>query len=33
VVNGGEWYNDDAADKYVSNNIDGENSVVMTYQN
>jgi 1,4-alpha-glucan branching enzyme len=33
VVNGGEWYNDDAADKYVPNHIDGENSVVVTYQN
>jgi 1,4-alpha-glucan branching enzyme len=33
VVNGGEWHNDDAADKYVPNNINGENSVVVTYQN
>ncbi|HMQ53959.1 MAG TPA: isoamylase early set domain-containing protein [Anaerolineae bacterium] len=29
LVNGSEWYNDDAADKYVANNIDGENSVLV----
>ena len=33
VVNSGEWYNDYDADKYVPNSIDGENSVVVTYQN
>jgi 1,4-alpha-glucan branching enzyme len=26
----GEWHNDDAADKYVSNNVNGDNSVVVT---
>lgn len=30
LVNGNEWHNDDAADKYVPNNIDGDNSVVVT---
>ena len=29
-VNGSEWHNDDAADKYVPNNVDGNNSVVVT---
>lgn len=29
-VNGSEWHNDEAADKYVPNNIDGDNSVVVT---
>ena len=29
-VNGSEWQNDEAADKYVPNNIDGDNSVVVT---
>jgi hypothetical protein len=33
LVNDGEWYNDPQADKYVPNNIDGENSVVVTYNN
>jgi 1,4-alpha-glucan branching enzyme len=33
LVNDSEWYNDPQADKYVSNNIDGENSVVVTYNN
>jgi 1,4-alpha-glucan branching enzyme len=33
VVNGDQWYNDQDADKYVPNNIDGDNSVVVTYQN
>jgi 1,4-alpha-glucan branching enzyme len=32
-VNDGEWYNDPQADKYVNNNIDGDNSVVVTYSN
>ena len=32
-VNGGEWYNDYEADKYVPNQIDGDNSVVVTYNN
>lgn len=32
-VNGDEWYNDHGADKYVPNNLDGDNSVVVTYQN
>ncbi|MEW5960134.1 MAG: isoamylase early set domain-containing protein [Chloroflexota bacterium] len=30
LVNGSDWRNDDAADKYVPNNVDGENSVVVT---
>jgi 1,4-alpha-glucan branching enzyme len=29
-INGSEWRNDDAADKYVPNNVDGDNSVVVT---
>ncbi len=29
-VNGAEWYNDWHADKYVPNNVDGDNSVVVT---
>ena len=29
-VNNAEWHNDSAADKYVHNNIDGDNSVVIT---
>jgi len=29
-VNSAEWLNDPGADKYVPNNIDGENSVVVT---
>jgi 1,4-alpha-glucan branching enzyme len=33
LVNGQEWHNDDAADKYVPNNVDGENSVVATSKN
>ena len=32
-VNGSEWHNDHDADKYVPNNVDGDNSVVETYQN
>jgi len=32
-VNGTEWHNDHNADKYVPNNIDGDNSVVITYKN
>ena len=32
-VNGSEWHNDHDADKYVPNNVDGDNSVVQTYQN
>ena len=31
LVNGTEWHNDDAADRYVPNNIDGDNSVVSTH--
>jgi hypothetical protein len=31
LVNDAEWYNDWNADKYVPNNIDGDNSVVITY--
>lgn len=31
-VNGEEWHNDEAADSYVPNQIDGDNSVVVTYQ-
>jgi 1,4-alpha-glucan branching enzyme len=30
-VNNAAWLNDPGADKYVPNNIDGDNSVVMTY--
>lgn len=33
LVNGQEWLNDSQADKYVPNNIDGENCVVVTYNN
>lgn len=33
LVNGSEWHNDDSADHYVPNNIDGDNSVVVTYNN
>ena len=32
-VNGSEWHNDEAADKYVPNNVEGDNSVVVTVQN
>ena len=32
-VNNEEWYNDFEADKYVPNNVDGDNSVVVTYNN
>lgn len=32
-VNGEEWHNDWDADKYVPNNVDGDNSVVVTYNN
>ena len=31
LVNGQEWYNDDSADRYVPNHIDGDNSVVETH--
>lgn len=30
MVNGSEWHNDDTADKYVPNNVNGDNSVVVT---
>ena len=30
VVNDSEWLTDKEADKYVPNNVDGENSVVVT---
>jgi 1,4-alpha-glucan branching enzyme len=33
LVNGADWYNDDAADKYVPNNVAGDNSVVVTTPN
>jgi 1,4-alpha-glucan branching enzyme len=33
LVDGQSWYNDDSADKYVSNNIDGENSVLVISNN
>ena len=33
LVNDTEWHNDWAADKYVPNNVDGDNSVVVTHQN
>ena len=33
LVNSNEWHNDWEADKYVPNNVDGDNSVVVTYQN
>jgi 1,4-alpha-glucan branching enzyme len=29
ILNGNNWKNDDKADKYVPNNIDGDNSVVI----
>jgi 1,4-alpha-glucan branching enzyme len=32
LVNGTEWHNDWAADKYVPNPYSGDNSVVVTYQ-
>jgi len=32
-VNGQEWHNDWEADKYVPNNVGGDNSVVVTYNN
>ena len=32
-VNDDQWLNDHDADKYVPNHIDGDNSVVVTYQN
>lgn len=32
-VNGAEWLNDSEAGKYVPNNIDGDNSVVVTKNN
>lgn len=32
-VNGEEWHNDHNADRYVPNNIDGDNSVVVTRNN
>lgn len=31
LVNGAEWRNDDTADSYVPNHIDGDNSVVATF--
>jgi len=33
LVNGSEWHNDWEADKYIPNNVDGDNSVVATYKN
>ena len=30
-VDGTQWQNDEAADAYVPNGIDGENSIVKTY--
>ncbi len=33
LVNGTEWHNDDTADRYVPNNINGDNSVVVTRKN
>lgn len=33
LVNDAEWHNDWNADKYVANNVDGDNSVVTTYTN
>ena len=30
LVNNSEWHNDWYADKYVPNNVDGDNSVVVT---
>jgi 1,4-alpha-glucan branching enzyme len=32
-VNESEWHNDEGADKYVPNNVDGDNSVVVTSPN
>ena len=31
-VDESEWHNDEAADKYVPNNVNGDNSVVVTAQ-
>lgn len=33
LINGSEWHNDWDADKYVPNNVGGDNSVVETYNN
>jgi 1,4-alpha-glucan branching enzyme len=33
LIDGRNWANDDAADKYVPNNIDGDNSVLVTIHN
>ncbi len=33
LVNGAEWHNDWNADKYIANNVDGDNSVVSTHLN
>ena len=33
LIDGREWYNDPEADKYVPNNINGDNSVVVTSNN
>ena len=33
LVDGQAWHNDEAADSYVPNFIDGDNSVVVTYKN
>lgn len=32
VVNGGEWHNDDQADKYVPDGVAGENSVLVAIE-
>ena len=32
-VNESEWHNDEAADKYIPNNVAGDNSVVVTLPN
>lgn len=32
LVDDNEWHNDEAADNYVPNNIDGDNSVVVTFK-
>ena len=33
LVNDNDWENDHGADKYVPNNVSGDNSVVVTYNN
>ncbi|GEM_PF-656233 len=32
LINGTTWFNDPNADKYVANNVDGDNCIVSTFQ-